>query len=165
MMIQVKCLSVYHWAIIFFCLVMGGCASRPPAKALAVGQGIARHALRYKGIPYRYGGASPRGFDCSGLVYYVHRKHGLNVPRTAEDQWEKADEVDDDELYPGDLLFFRLPKRAWWNLFGLRKNWHVGIYVGQNRFVHAPSTGKRVRVDTFAGFWREYFKGAGRYWW
>ncbi len=164
MMIQVKLPFIVRWGTLVCCLLFAGCASRPPASAIAVGQSIARDALRYKGVPYRYGGANPRGFDCSGLVHYVHRKHGLSIPRTAQKQWEHAEEVDEDELYPGDLLFFRLPKRAWWNLFGLSKNWHVGIYVGKSRFVHAPSTGKRVRVDTFEGFWQEYFEGAGSYW-
>lgn len=135
-------------------LCLGGCAAPPsrPGKPILLGHLVAREASRFTGIPYRYGGTSPRGFDCSGLVYYVHRRLGMTVPRTAKEQWRRARRVKHPAA--GDLLFFRPPKR----------HWHVGIYLGDNRFVHAPATGKRVRIEPLNGYWRRYYLGAGRFW-
>ncbi len=135
-------------------LCLGGCATPPSrlGKPILPGHLVAREATRFTGIPYRYGGTSPRGFDCSGLVYYVHRRLGMTVPRTTQEQWRKSRHVR--RLAPGDLLFFRPPKHRW----------HVGIYLGDNRFVHAPSTGKRVRIEALNGYWRRYYLGAGRFW-
>jgi cell wall-associated NlpC family hydrolase len=135
-------------------LVLGGCATPPsrPHKPVPSGHLIAQQASRLTGIPYRYGGESPRGFDCSGLVHYVHRRLGISTPRTAEEQWRLCRRVR--HRLPGDLVFFRPPKHKI----------HVGIYLGNNRFVHAPSTGKRVRIEPLNGYWRRYYLGAGRFW-
>ena len=106
------------------------------------------------GSPYRYGGAGPDAFDCSGLVSYVHRQLGYFTPRTAAQQYAVAAPVPRSALQPGDLVFFRLNGGA---------VSHVGVYMGNDRFVHAPQTGGRVRE---AGLDEEYFRdryaGAGR---
>ena len=101
---------------------------------------VALTARRMVGIPYHYGGNDPRGFDCSGLVFYAYREAGVLVARTAREQLRASQPLDVDQALPGDLVFFRTSKKAW----------HVGIYLGDQRFIHAPSTGRAVviqRVD------------------
>jgi cell wall-associated NlpC family hydrolase len=101
---------------------------------------VALTARRMVGVPYHYGGNDPRGFDCSGLVFYAYGEVGVLVPRTSREQLRASHTVDVEQGLPGDLVFFRMSKRAW----------HVGIYLGDQRFVHAPSTGRAVviqRVD------------------
>ena len=107
------------------------------------------------GKPYRYGGASPKGFDCSGLVWYSHRKAGIAVPRTARKQMSAAQPVGSRELHPGDLVFFRIDAA---------KSYHVGIYLGDGAFIHAPSSGGTVsRASLGNRYWRERLVGTGNY--
>ena len=118
--------------------------------------GIAIHALGLVGTPYRYGGNTPDGgFDCSGLVNYVFRDMlDLGLPRTSRALAEyQGGRIDPDRLAAADLVFF-----------GSRGNvTHVGIYVGQGRFVHAPSSGGTVRLDHLDGpYWRDNYSGARR---
>lgn len=88
-------------------------------------------AMEYLGVPYRYGGASPSGFDCSGFVYYLCKSLGVSVPRTATSQWNGGyDKVSKSELQPGDLVFFS-------NYSGGSSIGHVGIYIGNNEFIHS----------------------------
>jgi len=108
-----------------------------------------------EGSPYHYGGTAPSGFDCSGFVFYVHQKAGINIPRTTARQFENAEPVGLTKLHPGDLLFFRLNKRT---------VSHVGIYTGGGTFIHAPSTGKQVAYDSLSNrFWGMRLKAAGRF--
>jgi murein DD-endopeptidase len=100
---------------------------------------VAVTARRMVGIPYHYGGTDPRGFDCSGLVFYAYREAGVLVARTSREQLRASQPLDVDLALPGDLVFFRTSKRAW----------HVGIYLGDQRFIHAPSTGRAVAIDRF----------------
>ena len=102
----------------------------------AVGERAAAVALRQVGVPYRYGGATIDGFDCSGLVQYSYRQAGKAVPRTTAQLWSASATVDRDKLRAGDLLFFRIEG----------KMSHVGLYLGGQEFVHAPSTGRNVSV-------------------
>lgn len=140
--------------------LLAGCSSapsRPPGTTLApveVGLQVAAAAEEQLGRPYRYGGAGPRSFDCSGLVHYAYRRAGLAVPRTTEQQWRNARRVDRRGLRPGDLLFFKVepPKVS-----------HVGIYAGAGRFIHAPSSGKRVSYAQLSNpYWDERLVAAGR---
>lgn len=128
-----------------------------PAAQQALGASIAQRALEQVGVPYRYGGADPRrGFDCSGLVSYVHGLVGVSVPRTAATQFAAARKVSLDDLRAGDLVFYRLVP-------GSRDITHVGIYVGQGRFVHAPQTGRLVSTTSLDDpYYRERYAGAGR---
>lgn len=107
------------------------------------------------GAPYRYGGASPNGFDCSGLVHYVHRKVGIDTPRTAAAQRKRALQISLNALQTGDLLFFAIDGG---------KGRHVAIYEGHGVFIHAPSSGKLVqRARLTDPYWRSRVVGAGTY--
>jgi cell wall-associated NlpC family hydrolase len=113
-------------------------------------------ALGQIGVPYVWGGTSPhRGFDCSGLVAYVFRQGAqLALPRTAFEQARMGRSTDDGQLRPADLVFY--------NTLG-REYSHVGIYIGDDRFVHAPARRGVVRVEPMRlGFWRDRFNGARR---
>ena len=110
------------------------------------GLSIAQIAQSMVGVSYRYGGSNPdEGFDCSGLVYYSHTQVGEQVPRVSYAQLAASDEVSESELKPGDLLFYRING----------KPSHVGIYIGQGQFVHAPSSGKKVSISSMSNV---YFK-------
>ena len=118
------------------------------------GYALLQAAQSQIGAPYRYGGAGPDAFDCSGLVTYAHRRIGVAVPRTAAQQFAAATPVKRNELRPGDLVFFRLESRS---------VSHVGIYAGDNRFVHAPQSGGNVRMASLdEDHFRRSFAGAGR---
>jgi murein DD-endopeptidase len=118
-----------------------------PHHALAI-------AVDMIGAPYRYGGTSPRGFDFSGLVYYAYRKAGIHSPRTTTEQYRQSKRVSVSHLQPGDLVFFTISQG---------KLSHVGIYVGDDRFIHAPSSGKSVAYATLHDpYWRGRLIGAGR---
>jgi cell wall-associated NlpC family hydrolase len=117
-----------------------------------VGERIVTLAEQQLGVPYRYGGATPQGFDCSGLVYYLFSEVGLRVPRTAEQQMNAATRLPRESLLPGDLVFFWLPQA------------HVGIYAGNGEFIHAPTSGRgveRTRLDQ--PFFILGFAGGGRF--
>ena len=120
------------------------------------GDALANFALTLRGTRYRYGGATLDGFDCSGLVFYAHRHFGLTVPRTSRDQAEQAEDVKPRKLERGDLVFFKIDSRS---------VDHVGIYIGEQRFVHAPGAGRPVTIDSLdEEFYAERFTGAGRFW-
>ena len=145
--------------------VLGGCAafpaedagptgSPPPASERGAHGVAADVALEMLGAPYRYGGESPRGFDCSGLVWYSFERAGRQVPRTTEGLRAHSYPVSAAALRRGDLVFFD---------FGRRKPSHVGIYLGDRTFVHAPSSGGVVsRASLEDDFWKRRFVGAGR---
>jgi cell wall-associated NlpC family hydrolase len=135
-------------------LVLGGCSSTPKHAAPDVGASAAQHALDMRGKPYRPSGNSPRGFDCSGLVQYSYAQVNLRLPRTTEAQWATSHPVSRKEIRPGDLLFFHQEGK---------RNSHVAIYVGSNRFVHAPSSGKYVSTASLTDhYWSQHFAGARR---
>lgn len=111
-------------------------------------------ALAMVGKPYRRGGNSPAGFDCSGLVQYSYVDAGLTLPRDTRGLRRTGTRVHTGDLQPGDLLFFDQDGKS---------RSHVGLYIGDDRFVHAPSTGGKVRIDrTDAAFWRRHFIEARR---
>jgi len=117
---------------------------------------IAIGALSLVGIRYRYGGNSPaQGLDCSGLVRYVFREAGgTDLPRTSNEMSRRGQHVEKQDLQPGDLVFFNTLNRAFS---------HVGIYRGNNEFVHAPSAGRNVRVENMdMTYWKTRFNGARR---
>ena len=107
-----------------------------PSNDRPVLERVAATARQMVGAPYKYGGRTPRGFDCSGLVFYVYGEAGVTVPRTAREQLRASRSLALKEAVPGDLLFFKEKNKVS----------HVGIYLGGQRFVHAPSTGKAMRL-------------------
>ena len=124
----------------------------PPASSGPTGSGhpeAAAIAARYLGVPYRWGGASPSGFDCSGLVMYVYAQLGISLPHYTVAQYHMGVSVSRSRLQPGDLVFFD----------GLG---HVGIYIGQNQFIHAPHTGDVVKVTSITGWYAQTYVGARR---
>lgn len=131
-----------------------GAASAPAARqASPVANKAARIALQQLGTPYRYGGASPSGFDCSGLVQYSYSRAGASLPRTTGAQWSNAQTVPATDMRVGDLLFFEFDG----------KMSHVGIYIGERKFVHAPSSGKHVSVASLkSDYYRDALLRVGR---
>jgi murein DD-endopeptidase len=137
-----------------------GCASQAPHGPLkstsnsnSNADQAAAVALQQIGVPYRYGGSTPKGFDCSGLIYYSYSRVGKNVPRTTGSLWSGIQPVAKNQVQVGDVLFFRIEG----------KMSHVGMYIGDNQFVHAPSSGKVVTVGSLrSDFYRKALIRAGR---
>ena len=121
--------------------------------------GVLSLANEYLGTPYAWGGESPTGFDCSGLAQYIYAKEGVNIPRTSYDQWNAGISVPQDQLQPGDLVFFKGSDSRVAN--GQTLPGHVGIYVGDGQMIDAPNTGSVVRVESISGFGG--YMGARRY--
>ncbi len=117
----------------------------PPSKY----GGVVGIAMQYLGVPYVYGGSSPSGFDCSGLVMYVFGQIGVSLPHNAAAQYGYGMPVSRDQLQAGDLVFFN----------GLG---HVGIYIGGGQFIHAPHTGDVVKISSLSGWYSSTFVGARR---
>jgi cell wall-associated NlpC family hydrolase len=117
-------------------------------------ESVAETALSLRGSPYRNGGSSPSGFDCSGFIWYVFAVHGVTVPRTVVEQYRTGLGVRTDQLRAGDLVFFDT---------GSSPASHVGVVVGPDAFVHAPSSRGQVRVEHLsAPYWSSRYVGARR---
>lgn len=121
-------------------------ASQAPASntsSVSVSGGsIASNAAKYIGVPYVYGGTSPSGFDCSGLIYYAAKEAGINLPRTSQAQSTLGSYVSVSDLQAGDLVF--------WG--GVGSAYHVGIYIGGGQYLHAPAPGQSVTIQSMAYF-------------
>ena len=126
----------------------------PRSADAAVGGAIADVAMGMVGTRYLYGGTDPlKGFDCSGLVYYAYEQAGYRVPRTSQELFRAARKISVNDADPGDLMFFQ----------DQTKLSHVGIYLGDGKFVHAPKTGSTVRVENAQStYWTKRFNGARR---
>src|SRR5688500_17453894 len=119
--------------------VLAACSSSPQLVGdgdPALRQAIVLDALGQVGRPYRYGGHSPAGFDCSGLVQYVFAQSGLKLPRSAQEQHRVGEPIDLDEAEPGDLLFYEVSGKVD----------HVAIYLGDGQAIHAPASGRKIIV-------------------
>ncbi|MDB5774296.1 MAG: cell wall hydrolase [Herbaspirillum sp.] len=117
---------------------------------------LAVEAMSMIGIKYRYGGNSPdKGLDCSGLVQYVYKVAlGTQLPRTSAEISRVGEKVDKHDLKPGDLVFYNTLRRGFS---------HVGIYLGDSKFIHSPSTGGEVRIESMdIAYWKKRFNGARR---
>lgn len=120
-----------------------------------IGEEVVEFAKQYIGTPYVYGGSSPSGFDCSGFVYYVYKNFGVTLNRVAADQSKNGYVVDRSELMPGDILLFSRTLDGYIT--------HVGIYVGDNQFIHSPQTGKSVEIVSLSsGYYNYGYVGARR---
>jgi len=125
-----------------------------PGRGNADGYALSGTALSLRGAPYKDGGMDPTGFDCSGFVRYVYEQHGVAMPRQVREQFRVGKNVDRDRLEPGDLVFFSTvaPGAS-----------HVGIVIGGDQFVHAPSERGVVRVESLTQqYWASRFIGAKR---
>lgn len=163
--------QMFQWLIRAGCLLLltslAACGSTPAqqsrygapdnltGKSKKQSEHVIHVAKSMIGKPYKFGGASPRaGFDCSGLVYFSHRQSGIVLPRSSYAQYKASRPVSRRALKRGDLLFFRISSN---------KVSHVGIYLGKNRFVHAPSSGKRVSIAQLnSPYWSKRFIRGGR---
>ena len=133
-----------------WCSKREGRSARTTQSHLAFGTRVVDYAQRFRGVRYVYGGSSPRsGFDCSGFVRFVYAHFGLSLAHSSYAQFDRGRRVSRRSLRPGDLVFFD----------GLG---HVGIYVGNGRFIHAPHTGTRVQIQTLGGWYSSRFVGARR---
>jgi len=122
-------------------------------RSQSTGEKAAAVALEQVGVPYRYGGATRTGFDCSGLVQFSYGHAGKSVPRTTGQLWSNTTTVGREDLQAGDLLFFSIEG----------KMSHVGLYIGRQQFVHAPSSGRTVTVAKLTSpFYASAFIRAGR---
>jgi peptidoglycan DL-endopeptidase CwlO len=130
---------------------VGATAATPSGTVAPPSQygGVVGIAMRYLGVPYVWGGASPSGFDCSGLVMYVYAQVGVSLPHYTGAQWNMGVAVAQSDLQPGDLVFFD----------GLG---HVGIYIGGGQFIHAPHTGTVVQISSMSGWYAATYVGARR---
>ena len=125
-------------------------AARHASHALMFGQRIVHFARHLLGVPYRWGGSSPAaGFDCSGFVRYVYGRFGISLPHSSFADLVLGRRVSRSQLRPGDLVFFDGAG-------------HVGIYVGDGRFIHAPHTGTVVSISTMTGWYGAQYVGARR---
>jgi NlpC/P60 family len=114
-----------------------------------LGQLIVKEAMRFQGVPYVFGGASPSGFDCSGLVYYLAQKYaGITLPRTSQAQSQVGTPINLSQIQPGDLVFFTFSKAEGGEG---TPNDHEGIYVGSGKFIQAPHTGDNVKISALSG--------------
>jgi peptidoglycan DL-endopeptidase CwlO len=129
-----------------------GVGASPEASTVAppsIHGGVVGIAMRYLGVPYVWGGASPSGFDCSGLVMYVFAQIGVSLPHSSYAQFGMGAPVSMSQLQPGDLVFFAGAS-------------HVGIYIGGGQFIHAPHTGDVVKISSLTGWYASTFAGGRR---
>jgi cell wall-associated NlpC family hydrolase len=127
----------------------------PAASGDVTGRALVETAKQYLGVPYRWGGSSRGGVDCSGLVYAVCLQHGIKLPRRARDMWGRGAPVGKDELQAGDVVFFRDTYRN-----GIS---HVGFYLANGDFIHASTRGRQVRVSNLGeSYYVQHWAGAYR---
>ena len=126
------------------------------ASVPASGSDIVAYAEKYLGVPYRHGGSTPDGFDCSGYTQYVMGHFGGSLPRTAASQYSSGERIDKSQLRPGDLVFFKPSANS-------SSISHVGIYVGGGKFIHSPQPGENVKIsDLSTSYNREHYYGSAR---
>jgi len=128
---------------------------RPEAESPSASNDVVRSAYAYRGTPYRWGMSRPGGFDCSGFTKYIYGRKGVTLPRTAAEQYHAGRAVGHRNMKPGDLVFFHTTRS------GIS---HVGMYVGNGKFVHSSSSKSGgVRVDSLdSGYYNKAFRGARR---
>jgi len=140
--------------------VVANSVSTTTAASVSAASGSVRsqvldYASTFLGVPYVYGGGSPKGFDCSGFTSYVYKHFNVSLPHSSASQYTRVTKVSRDNLQPGDLVFFA-------SSAGGSKINHVGIYVGNGNFIHAPRPGKVVCYDSlYSSYYSSHYVGAG----
>jgi hypothetical protein len=133
-------------------LLASGCGG-PRGGTSGLGMEVAKTAHQYIGTPYKFGGRSPKGFDCSGLVWYIYQQYGVDLPDSSSKQSGVGQKIAKNELVPGDLVFFQTKGRIH----------HVGVYVGGGKMIHAPGRGKKVvKVNFRDKYYQQHFALARR---
>ncbi len=134
--------------LIFLCLFLGACGTKTYSKKdKAKGYAISKTAQSQIGKYYRFGGTTPKtGFDCSGLIMWAYDKHGIKVPRTTKDQVKAGKKVHSSKALPGDIVVFKSKHTS--------SGYHTAMYIGDNKFVHSPRTGAKVRIESFNTYWK-----------
>ena len=129
-------------------------AAATPSLGTASGNSLVDTAKKYLNTPYVWGGATPKGFDCSGLMQYVYKQNGINISRTSQEQFKNGTAIDKSNLQPGDLVFFKGSDGT------ASAPGHVGMYIGNNQYIQAPKTGDVVKISNLSG--RGDYVGARR---
>lgn len=159
----------YAFVLIFSSLLMGGCASNQnlqsgraslqyspveSAPGSAKAEKLWQAFERYEGTPYQYGGTTARGFDCSGFIITAYREGlGQKLPRTTSQMLRYGDVVQPGDVKPGDIVFFRIAG----------KDQHAGIYMGDNRFIHASTSSGVIMSELNGYYWKDRLSGARRF--
>ena len=119
-------------------------------------QNIVKTAKKQLGVKYSFGGTGKKGFDCSGFTMFVFRQNGMNLPRSSSAQYKLGRKISYRNGKPGDLIFFNINGR------GVS---HVGIYLGNGKFIHAPSSGKSIKIASLKiNYWKKRYVAIARYW-
>ena len=162
-------LNIFKKSFNILCLVLlissgsyFGCTSTTEKKSLLPNTlpGTKRHTIvktaeKYIGVRYKFGGSDPSGFDCSGYSYYVYKQIGIDLPHSAQQQYANGKRIGIKKAKPGDLVFFRI---TGWKIS------HVAIYLGDYKFIHAPSRGKSISVDDIRkDYWNKRYAGMVTY--
>ena len=149
---------IYSLVVVF--LFISGCSSKvvplsDSSKGSDTGKRVVAISEQMLGSPYSYGGDSPEGFDCSGLVRYVYRQVGIEVPHSSQKLYQQSTKIPFNKLQPGDLLFFKID---------FKTISHVGIFTESLNFIHASSNGKKVKISRRdSNYWSKRLAGAGRF--
>ncbi len=145
-LLQWKSFNIF--LILALCLFLAACGAKTTSKkGMAKGYAISKTAQSQIGKYYRFGGTSPKtGFDCSGLIMWAYEKHGIKVPRVTKDQARAGKKVHSSKAKPGDIVVFKSSATS--------SGYHTAMYIGNNKFVHSPKTGAKIRVESLNSYWK-----------
>ncbi len=135
--------------LLLLCFFLGACGTKTTVskKGAIKGYAVSKTAQSQIGKEYRFGGSSPKtGFDCSGLIQWAYKKHGIKVPRVTKDQAKAGKKIPSSKAKPGDIVVFRSKDTS--------SGYHTAIYIGNNKFVHSPKTGAKIRVESLNSYWK-----------
>ncbi len=135
--------------MLILCLFLAACGTKNVSskKGSAKGYAISKTAQSQIGKKYTFGGTTPqKGFDCSGLIQWAYKKHGIKVPRVTKDQAKAGKRVHSSKAKPGDIVVFRSKYTS--------SGYHTALYIGNDKFVHSPKSGAKVRVESFNSYWK-----------
>ncbi|RWR13952.1 C40 family peptidase [Siminovitchia fortis] len=153
-MTMLKKALVSLFAVITFAAVITQPINTASAASKPTGSAIVKEGKKYLGVRYKYGGTTPKGFDCSGFTSYTFKKKNVKLPRTAAEQYKKGKSVSKKNLKSGDLVFFKTTSK--------KKISHVGIYIGNNKFIHSAGKGVSITSINDPYYWKSKYAGAKR---